>query len=310
MGKKILVFFLYVLLCKFSYSQIITNDKLIWECFDTTNTIKFTDLPEINSWAANSLPFSIVQNYFFKVRNKEVNFYCVNGCSGVRCFKVHCFVRYGNDWFLTCTANTRLNNSFKEIAFKDSTLVFKSEVEEIGFLHFDEIMGNYKRIKTGNNLLLFHYDGSDYLSDIDNSIFYKTDTLNYSQRQGKKLRCENGTIYNDNKIVMFPKKYGNNIKRGYFNAQLSNDEKTIICELRTAKKRWEKTILPSEIVEIDIVRKQIKTIFPFEGLEPYYSPFDNKLILCHNDDKYYQVFERSSNCHLFLVITDFAAWIE
>ena len=313
MVKKILIIITNIIfICHFVYSQVSVNNKLVWECFDSTTTMKFKNMEDVDNWACHTLPFANIQSHHFSIGGQDFILSCVSGCSGVYCFKIHCFAHFGCWWYLTASAFTRLDYSINNynVDKANSILFVNSNADTLGSLSFETATGKYHQINKGCNIIFFRFQGDNYLSDIDNNIFYKIDSCvtipSETNEPSSNLISEDGTIYktegNIRQTIVAKQILKKNISIGYFNPSMSPDNKNIVCEQRICHK---KNILKCNIVEINADSHVIKVLS--SGYEPHYSPLSDRYILFHSD-YYFYIFDTILNESILSFSADVAEW--
>ena len=244
-------------------------------------------------------------------------------CSGLSCWDIKFFKKNYNRWYLAVKTWSytpfSLSDSFSSYFDTESNdIVIEFDGEILGRLNEDLISGKIPTYQSDNGTVSFINNSVPYIIDIDKHIVYKTnsfvDTTLQSTTASSTLLSENGIVFykgDDNLKTWLGIRQDlkKNVSIGYFNPSESPDKKTIVCEQRICKGKNFKTILLTNIVEIDIRTRIIRVLG--KGQNPQYCPTNSRYILyrSNNDKNNFYIFDTESYTDIIGFDAQNAVWL-
>ena len=313
MGKKLIFLSLFLAISNLSFAQIHSYENLFFELYNTKDNVFLSDsiLP---GWSKTAFGRR-VKNEYLTVKGQPLLIAYTSVCSGLSCWKIECYKKYDNRWYLVAKtlAYTPFSPSDSFSSYYDSEnnfIVFEFDGKILGTLNKDCLYGNIPVNQTDNDKILYTLNSFSYTLDLENHIAYKIDTCvtipSETNVPSSNLIAEGGTIYktedNIRQTIVAKQILKKNISIGYFNPSMSPSQKNIVCEQRICHK---KDILKCNIVEINADSHVIKVLS--SGYEPHYSPLSDRYILFHSD-YYFYIFDTILNESILSFSADVAEW--
>ncbi|MBQ6962212.1 MAG: hypothetical protein IJP79_00690 [Paludibacteraceae bacterium] len=140
MGKakvvKNLLFFFSLFIGMSSYAKVL-SDLIRWETLDDFETVVLKDKEQVEAWAKEQLPFSMISySKDFLSNERHINIIKVLGCSGMPCCNIYIFVEEEGMWYLT--AKTELSE-MTTIDIGNDKIIIRSGSSNAGDLPFEAL---------------------------------------------------------------------------------------------------------------------------------------------------------------------------
>ena len=321
MYKKTLLTLLIVLFGTLSYAQIYSYENLFFELYDTEDNIFLEDSIS-PGWSKTTFGRRVKYEYL-TINGQTLLIAYTSVCSGLSCWHIKFFKKNDNRWYLaaktwsyTPFSPSDSISSYFDTESNDIVIEFDGEI--LGRLNEDFISGKIPTYQSDNGTVSFINNSVPYIIDIDKHIVYKAnsfvDTTLQSTTASSTLLSENGIVFykgDDNLKTWLGIRQDlkKNVSIGYFNPSESPDKKTIVCEQRICKGKNFKTILLTNIVEIDIRTRIIRVLG--KGQNPQYCPTNSRYILyrSNNDKNNFYIFDTESYTDIIGFDAQNAVWL-